>query len=73
MSSKKTLPMAVIPQSASIPNEFDWRDHNVVTPVKNQVFKNCLYNSNKYSIKVYIVNNNLLLLTIKRVGKFIQI
>ncbi|CAH1722018.1 cathepsin L-like isoform X1 [Aphis gossypii] len=36
LSSKKTLPMAVIPQSASIPNEFDWRDHNVVTPVKNQ-------------------------------------
>ncbi|NP_001156453.1 cathepsin F isoform 1 precursor [Acyrthosiphon pisum] len=36
MTSKKTLPMAVIPQSASIPNEFDWRNHNVVTPVKNQ-------------------------------------
>jgi len=68
--------MAVIPQSASIPNEFDWRDYNVVTPVKNQVFKNCVYiilNYNKYSIKVYIVNNNLLLLTIKLVGKLIQI
>lgn len=68
--------MAVIPQSASIPDEFDWRDYNVVTPVKNQVFKNCVYiilNYNKYSIKVYIVNNNLLLLTIKLVGKLIQI
>lgn len=76
LSSKKTLPMAVIPQSASIPDEFDWRDYNVVTPVKNQVFKNCVYiilNYNKYSIKVYIVNNNLLLLTIKLVGKLIQI
>jgi len=68
--------MAVIPQSASIPNEFDWRDYNVVTPVKNQVFKNCVYlvlNYNKYSIKVYIVNYNLLLLTTKLVGKLIQI
>lgn len=65
LSSKKTLPMAAIPQSASIPNEFDWRDYDVVTPVKNQVFKNCVYiilNYNKYFIKVYIVNNNLLLL-----------
>jgi len=47
--------MAVIPQNGTIPNEFDWRDYNVVTPVKNQVFKNCVYiilNYNKYSIKV---------------------
>jgi len=37
LTNKKTLPKAVIPQSVTIPKEFDWRDHDAVTPVKNQV------------------------------------
>lgn len=37
LTNKKRLPLVEIPDSDSIPDEFDWRDHNAVTPVKNQV------------------------------------
>lgn len=39
LTNKKMLPIAEIPQNDSIPDEFDWRNHNAVTPVKNQVFQ----------------------------------
>lgn len=42
LKSKKTLPMAKIPDIDSIPDEFDWRNSSVVTPVKDQVFNTCL-------------------------------
>ncbi|VVC40349.1 Hypothetical protein CINCED_3A011948 [Cinara cedri] len=35
-AKNKILPMAEIPHDIAIPTEFDWRDHSVVTPVKNQ-------------------------------------
>lgn len=37
LGRNKILPMAEIPRDFATPSEFDWRDHNVVTPVKNQV------------------------------------
>lgn len=39
LTNKKRLPQVEIPHSDSIPDEFDWRDHNAVTPVKNQVLQ----------------------------------